>query len=238
LKKIFYLLFLLQLSFCAVAQKQFVVDENASVRILNAGFNCIEVKSGIHLYITKGEQEAIAVSAAEEKIKNNIRTEIVDSTLKIYYDNLNNNWRNNPRLNVYVSYTHLKEITASGASNVLIADELKAESLALKLSGASDLKGSIQVKDFSIKMSGASDVKLSGKATNAIFECSGASDCKAYELSCEQAIAKASGASDVSVTVTNEFTANASGASNISYKGNAAMKGKYSGGTSSISKTD
>jgi hypothetical protein len=236
LKKYFLNLFFITLSFCATAQKQFVVDEHAELREINGSFTTIEVSSGIHLYLTKGTVETVAISASEDKYKNNIKTDVEDNVLKIYYSGDGIRWGNNQRLNVYVSYKSIEQITATGASNIIAADEIDAKSLGIKLSGASDFKGKLKVEELSIKLSGASDAKINGTAINLNIECSGASDCKAYELTAENAIVKASGASDISITVNKEITANASGASNVNYKGAASLKGKYSGGASSINK--
>ncbi len=230
--------FFLLLSFCVFAQKQFVVDEHATLREISASFSSIEVSSGIHLYLSKGGEETVAVSAAEEKNRDNIKTEVDNNVLKIFYRGDAGRSNYGRRITVYVSYKNLEQINASGACNVLAADEINVPIFGLKLSGASDFKGKLKVNDFSIKVSGASDAKISGTAKNSYVECNGASDLKAFELETETATIKASGASDVSITVTKEITANASGASNITYKGGAELKGKKSGGSSAVSHVD
>ena len=79
-------------------------------------------------------------------------------------------------------------------------------------------------------------MRLSGTVKNINVECSGASDFKSYDLMAETASIKVSGASDVSITVSKEMIANASGASNLYYKGDAIIKEKHSSGSSSIAK--
>jgi hypothetical protein len=49
---------------------------------------------------------------------------------------------------------------------------------------------------------------------------------------------KASGASDINITVNKELKASAFGASNIYFKGNAIIKEKQSNGSSTIARQD
>jgi Putative auto-transporter adhesin, head GIN domain len=237
MKYIFSIFFLI-ISFFANAQKQLVVDADAEVRDIVGSFTSIKVSSAIHLYLSKGETEVIAVSASEQKYKDGIKAIIENGELLIYYDGPNKWISNNHKLNVYVAYKNLEQLTVSSASNVLIAGIMELPMLSIRLSGASELKGTINITELTIKCSGASDTKLSGNVKNITVECSGASDVNAFDLSAENCIVKASGASDVNITATKEITVNASGASNVFYKGTAELKEKNSSGSSTILKKE
>ena len=234
MKKIFYLLFILCLSVMANAQKQFVVDPNAEPRSINDSFNSIMVSGGIDLYLSQSDKEEIAVSASEEKFRENIQTVVQGNTLKIFYDGEKGWTRKNRNLRVYVSFKELEKLEASGASDIIVSGEIKATSLFMKLSGASDFKGSVAVSTLKLDLSGASDVTLSGTASVVNIESSGASDVKAYDLVTDMCSAKASGASDVNITVNKELNAHASGASDIYYKGSAVIKDMEASGASTI----
>ena len=67
----------------ATAQKTFN-DPNAVSRNI-ISFHAIEVSGGIDLYLTAGN-EALAVSAVNEEVRNKITTKVEDGVLKIYYD--------------------------------------------------------------------------------------------------------------------------------------------------------
>jgi Putative auto-transporter adhesin, head GIN domain len=231
-------IFFLITTLSTAAQKQFVLDADAEVREITGNFTSIRVSSSIHLYLSKGEVEAVAISASEEKYKANIKTEIENGELHIFYEG-DRIWNGrNQKLNVYVAYKNLEQITASGASNVLIAGVMELPSLNIKLSGASDFKGQLSIENLNVKISGASNMHLSGNAKNTNVECSGASDFKSYDLTTGTASIKASGASDVNITVNKEITANVSGASNVFYKGAALVKEKHSSGASSFANED
>lgn len=234
MKKVLLLLILFCYTVIAIAQKQIVVDPNVSVRSINKSFNSINISGGIDLYLSQSDKEEIAVSASEEKYKIGIKTVIENNILKIYYDGEKNWSKGNRKLRAYVSFSVLEKLEVSGAVDIIVAGEIKVPSLLLKLSGASDFKGAVSVSNLTIDLSGASDVNIKGSATNVKIETSGASDVKAYDLSTEICTVKASGASDVNITVNKELTAHASGASDIHFKGEAVIKDQHTAGASSL----
>ena len=218
----------------AQAQNEIVVDPNASVRTVNGDFNAIKISGGIDLYLSQSDNIAIAVSAAEEKFAAGIKTTIEDGVLKIYYDG-DKGWKSKDRkLRVYVSFKTLEKINATGACDVVVQGSIAVNSLALQLSGACDFKGMVKVNTLKLDLSGASDVKISGTANTVDIESSGASDVKGYDLVTDFCNAKASGASDINITVNKELNANASGASDIFYKGSGLIKDMHTSGASTV----
>ena len=237
MKKIFLLLFVFITTNRAMAQNEIVVDPNATTRTLNGSFNKIKISGGIDLFLSQSDNEAVAVSAAEEKFKEAIKTEIDNGTLKIYYDDGNKNWNlKNKKLRAYVSFKSLEKLNASGACDVLVSGNIAVESLDMQLSGACDFKGIVKVNTLKLNLSGASDVKISGTANTVDIESSGASDVKGYELVTDVCNAKASGASDINITVNKELNASASGASDIYFKGTGLIKNIHSSGASTVSR--
>ena len=235
--KYFFLLFFLFPAVSLSAQKQFVVDPDAEVREISGSFTSIKVSSGLHVFLSQGNEEAIAISAPGEKYKQGIKTEIENGELRIYYSGDKMRY-DDQKMNVYVAYKNLEQILVSGASDVFVAGVMDVPLLNIHMSGASDMKGELNVKELNIKLSGASDMRLSGKVTNVNIESSGASDVKAYGLTALNCNVKVSGASDVNITVTGELSANANGASNVYYKGPAEVKVKQSSGASTIERKE
>ena len=237
MKYIIPLLFLFAF-FSASAQKQFVIDANAETRTLTGSFSSIKVSSGINLYLSRGDEEAIAISASEEKFKEGIKTEIENGVLHIFYSGDKFHYGNNAKMNVYVAYKNLEQLTASGASDILIAGTMELPMLNVQLSGASDMTGDVKIGELNVKLSGASDLKLTGTAKDVNIESNGASDVKGYGFTAENCNIKVSGASDVNITVSKELSANASGASDVHFKGPAEIKQKQSSGASSIARVE
>ena len=201
---------------------QYVMDPNAQQRPLSGSFSGIKVSGGIDLYLNQSGTEAIAVSAAEAKYADEIKTVIENNMLRIYIDN--SKWSvRNKKLKAYVSFKQLETLEASGACDVKVSGEIKVTSLKMDLSGASDFTGAVNLQNLKLDLSGASDVKISGEAGTVTIENSGASDVKGRGLVTDICHATAFGASDIEITVNKEINARASGASKIYYSGTAAL---------------
>lgn len=219
------------------AQKTLVVDPNASLRPVSGDFSSIKVTGGIDLYLSQSDDVAVAVSASEEKFKEHIKTVIENGTLRIYYDDgTKNRSMKNRKIKVYVSFRSLEKLNAEGACDVLVTGSIEGASLDMELSGASDFRGMVKLSSLKIELSGASDVRISGTANKVDIESSGASDVKGYDLVSDECTAKASGASDINITVNKVISANASGASDIYFKGEALIKDMHSSGASTVSR--
>lgn len=236
MKKILLFLLVFISGFSSGAQNTLVIDPNASVRNLSGDFNAIKVSDGIDLYLSQSDDMAIAVSAADEKFKEGIKTTIENNTLKIYYEGDKGLRFKNRKLRVYVSFKSLEKLHASGACDVIVTGSISVPDLSMELSGACDFKGMVNVNTLKIELSGASDLRISGAANTVDIESSGASDVKGYELVTDFCNAKASGASDIYITVNKELNANASGASDIHYKGTALIREMHSSGASNVSR--
>jgi Putative auto-transporter adhesin, head GIN domain len=236
MKKILLLLVTVFVALILKAQNDIVVDANASVRTVTGNFDAIKVSGGIDLYLSQSDNMAVAVSASDENYKEGIKTVVENGTLKIFYEGEKGWIKKDRKLRVYVSFSELKKIDASGACDVTVVGSLTTAALILHLSGACDFSGMVKVTTLDINLSGASDAKISGTANTVNIKSSGASDIKAYELVTDVCNANLSGASDVYITINSELIASASGASDIKYKGNGVIKEKHSSGASSITK--
>lgn len=257
MKKILFALLLLA-GFVVNAQenKSIVYDENAQQRKVPS-FTAISVSSAIDLYLTQSNKNEVAVSATNDEIRDHIITEVVGGTLIIRLGDKGSwfSWRKwgNYKTKAYVSIKDIDALTASGASTVHLVNTIESPKMRIKLSGASDFKGNIKAgvlmyqltgasdykgevsaNSIDIDGSGASSIELIGKVDDLAIEVSGASDAKLYNLTAKGALLRASGASNIGVTVTEILRANSSGASDINYKGNPTVKESNTSGASSI----
>ena len=219
-------------------QAQKINDPNVEARTLNASFHAIEVSNAVDLFLSQSETEAIAVSASEVKYRDKIKTVVENGVLKISYDGDEKIWNSsNKKLKAYISFKNLDRIQARGASDVYTEGSIKVNELNMKFSGASDFNGSIFANQLNVEISGASDMKLKGgKVTKLVVEASGASDFRGYDLIADDCSADASGASSIYITVNNELSVRASGASDVNYKGSGRIRDMKSNGASSVSK--
>jgi Putative auto-transporter adhesin, head GIN domain len=223
MKKLFVMVGLLALNVISYAQ-QIINDPNAEKRNVT-GFHGIDVSGGIDLYLSQG-QEAVAVTAADVKSREKIKTEVKNGVLKIWYEHNSNvrlDWGNR-KLKAYVSFKNLDILKASGGSDIKVAGTLNVPDLSLDMSGGSDFDGKVNLNELRVDASGGSDVNISGTAKNLHIDASGGSDFKGYELATDNCTVDASGGSDVYITVNKELTAESSGGSDIHYKGNGTIK--------------
>jgi len=218
MKKILVLLCFLPLS-ASLLKAQQVNDPNAEKRNVSS-FHGISVSSSFDVYLNQGNEDAVAVSASEIKYRDRIKAEVKEGILYVRYDNEGLKWNTgNKKLKAYISFKNISKLNVSGACDVFISGTLKGDNLTINQSGASDLKGKLDVKELSVDLSGASDITVSGTATKLSVEASGASDFKGFDLVTDVCDARASGASDIKITVNKELSAHASGASDVHYKG-------------------
>ena len=234
MKKVFSLLIAALFVATGFAQKA-IHDANAETRNVS-GFHAIEVSGGIDLFLSNGD-EAVAVSANNKEIRDRIITEVKDGVLKIYFD-----WKKGFKFNLkgntmkaYVSFKTLDKLAASGGCDVKMEGTLKSSSLKLSISGGSDVSAKVDVGSLTLDQSGGSDVDFTGNVTDMKIEASGGSDFSGYNLVTDNCIIHASGGSDVEITVNKEFYAEASGASDVNWKGKAEVKGAHASGAGSVS---
>ena len=177
-----------------------------------SGFMEIEASGAINLEIVAQKDFSVEVEA-DDNLLQYIKTEISGDTLKVFTKD-----RISPRnkLVVKISMPELTALDVSGASGATVSN-VKTDSLKLEASGASK-------------------IKIDGEANSLESEASGASTIDAEGLKVENADVEANGASNTTVSATNELKANASGASTIYYTGEPKNISPKSSGASSVKK--
>ena len=192
-----------------------------------APFTTINVEDGIDIYLTIAKHESIEVETHEDML-DLLATEVDDGILHVYFKR-SRPWFSTAR--VYVTTPEVHKITASGGSDVKGENTIETDHLTIKASGGSDIYLTVQVNSLNIESSGGADIHLSGNAQRIEARTSGGSDLKAADLTVKEAVLQSSGGSDIRITVTEALTANASGGSDIYYKGNPEIiKANSSGG--------
>jgi hypothetical protein len=210
-------------------------SKNVSIK----NFTEIAVSNGIDLYLTQGSTEQIRLEGDKDLIEN-VAIERNGNGIRIKYKDgfsLSSLFRNKS-LKAYVTYKNLSGISASGGSDVETQNPLKTDKLTLNSSGGSDLEMNIVCKDIEIHSSGGSDLALKGSATNMVLHTSGGSDVDAFNFRVDYAKVDASGGSDANVYVIKGLEANASGGSDVQYKGSASYRKTSNSRSGSVSKVD
>lgn len=228
-------LFFVLAAFAINAQK--IINDPNAVQRAAKDFHAISISNAFNVYLTQGSEEAVAVSASDPKYADMIQVEVRNGIL--FIDLKKNSWRwmkGNKKLKAYISFKDIDKIDISGASDVYIQGSIRSNELKIDLSGASNLKGMVETKKMVANVNGASDMKLTGRADELTVDAGGASKFQGIDLVSEFCKARATGASDIRITVNKELSAQASGASDIKYKGQGVIRDIKTSGAGNISK--
>jgi len=218
---------------------QTINDANAEPRNLS-GFHAIKISNSFTVYISQGNEDAVAISASKAEYREKIITKVENGVLIIRFDDDKKFWKgwngDKQKLKAYISVKKIDRLDVSGACDVFFEEGISSEDLSVRLSGASDLKGRIDSKKLSFNISGASDATISGNAAELSIDASGASDFKGFDMTVNYCTAEASGASSVNITVNKELSAKASGASSVRFKGEGLIRDIKTSGSSNVTR--
>jgi len=203
------------------------IEEDRAV----GSFDAVSVGYGIDLYLHQSDKTSVSVKAKKE-IMENIITEVKNGKLVIKV----NSWKKaKGRMEVTIYVPELNEISASGGSDVYGKGNWEMDNIVINLSGGSDLEMELTANKVKCNASGGSDIDLIGRADKIAISCSGGSDVEAQRFVVKHCKVSASGGSDVEIHTTESIDASASGASDITYKGNPSQVKVHSSGSSDVS---
>lgn len=195
-----------------------------------SNFNSVEVNSALKVIYTEGNEYRIEVVADDNLVKY-ITTERHGDELQIGIQS-KKSFKNITKAEVHITAPSVNSIEANGASRFESIGVVHANTLSLKLSGASKANVAVQSTSLRTDLSGASTAVISGTTNGISMEGSGASVYQAKDLTVSSAAITLSGASNAALTVQNTLTATISGASNLDYYGNPPTVNVNSSGAS------
>ncbi len=193
-----------------------------------SGFTGVDVSSAFQLYVKQDSVFSVKVEA-DDNLQSYILIKQDGNTLRIMEEH-NTNLDATGRIKVYVSAPVFNALDASGACKIISENVLTStEEITVDVSGASNAELELRAPKVSGEMTGASDLKLKGQTKDLRIRGSGASNAKCFELLSENAEVDVAGASIADVFASVKLKVDASGASDVRYKGNAAVTQNTSG---------
>ncbi|GHT23577.1 DUF2807 domain-containing protein [Bacteroidia bacterium] len=230
-----------------------------------SGFTGIDASGVFHVTVNKGDAESLTIEA-DEAVLPSVRSVVNNGVLHLSIDN-RHKLKNIKHINASIVMKELKNVQLSGVCRLLVNDGFISESFKLECSGASNCEVNIKASTVDVDMSGASNlklkaevenakiegsgtpnidanlqaeninldfsggtnVKLVGKADNLSIDSAGASKINAAGLEANTVNIDAAGASHISVFATEKLKVDSFGASIISYKGSPTIKLESSG---------
>ena len=135
MKKIPVVLIAMFVSTILFAQKT-INDPNAESRNLS-GFHAIRISNAFDVYISQGNEDAVAISASKPEYKTKIITKVENGVLIIRFDDDKKFWKgwngDKQKLTAYISVKKLDRLNVSGACDVFLEGGISAEELDINL---------------------------------------------------------------------------------------------------------
>ncbi len=208
-------------------------DEVTSLDYSIPDYSTLKISNAFDAYVTfLNTEESIRIEA-NENLHNKIIVEREGNSLIIRLKKFTN-IRGNATLNVYIATKNLTKFDISGASSLTLENEWNTQNANIELSGASNFSGEVTADHLYVDMHGASNIDVYGSANILSAELAGSSELKDYDLFVKRLNIEMSGASEALLSVSESIDVEASGASELNYKGDATLAHKKLSGNSEI----
>ncbi|GAB2790748.1 hypothetical protein GCM10027275_39600 [Rhabdobacter roseus] len=201
-----------------------------------SNFSRLSMGSAFQVEVRQGSQYSLKATGDQQDL-DDLEASVSNRTLRVrYQENKRRNRRE--RISITITMPTLEGVDFSGASQVNVSGFNDTKSMAINISGASKVTMDVSAERVSLDLSGASVLTLNGKGNVLNGRISGASVFKGKDFPVKEANLDASGASNAAIVANASLTAEASGASTISYSGNAREVRSSTSGASSIRRSN
>lgn len=197
-----------------------------------ASFDGIDAGGAFRIFVTQGENQTVMVEAQEQYI-DDIETTVKSGTLII---STRRNLKDPGIMNVYITLKELRKLEISGACKLTSENRFQLSDIDIECSGAAMITFALSANQIDLDCSGAGQIELLGSAESVKLELSGAASLDASELEIIALVADISGASNASVHVTGDLSAEVSGAGSLKYRGEPELKKTEVSGAGRIKK--
>lgn len=209
---------------------------HAQTKVSLPRFTKIVVPANFEVKLQQSEKNEVSYQDADSKNTNISALEkgatVSNSTLNFDLASFGSNIP----VEVIVYVNSIEEIKLESNATMKMSGDSAIKSKYLKISadGATKIDLLLDVEKLEAKINGASKLSIDGKVTEGNLEATGASKIDAMGTAFENAVAEASGASKILVTVKNNLKAEATGFSKIEYTGNPKNVEKQVSGGSKV----
>ena len=199
-------------------------------------YNKLDVSDAFNVVVTFSEEEESVFVEANDNLHQYIQIDNSNNALRVKMANNITLSGKEAILNIFIKTKNISAFYISGASQLKLDNLLSTDNVEIDLSGASSMRGEIQVDEMRVELSGSSILSLNGESNILDLSFSGASTMNDFDFKTNNLNADLSGASNVSLEVNNKLEVDASGASNVFYKGNGIVYSQSLTGASQIVK--
>lgn len=210
-----------------------VSDEISSLNYSIPNYSKLKVSHAFNVYVTFSDTEEQIRIEANANLHDRIVVKRDGNSLVIKLKEFTQ-VRGNATLNAYITTNSISDFDISGATNLNLENAWLIQDGTIDASGASKIRGEISAGRLEIDLSGASRADLYGASNSLNADLSGSSEIRDFDFSVERLHIDLSGASEAYLLVNESISVEASGASTLHYKGNAAITHKDLSGASEL----
>lgn len=198
----------------------------------NDPFTRLDVEDAFDVEVRRTEGHSVTIET-HENIQEVVEVIVFGGQLTVRLED-GYRLRRGDEVKVIIETPELTEIEGSGATDFRLMDTFTTEDFRLRLSGASELSGTLNVTNLDATLRGASDLFLEGSADSYELEAEGASESGGYDFVVDKFVVDLEGASEVLITVTEELYIEASGASELKFRGDGQIISQDISGSSRV----
>lgn len=185
-------------------------------------FNKIEVEGVFNVFLIQGNHESVKVES-DKSILPLVLTEVKNNVLTIKLK-ANSSINKMKKINVYVTFVDLSELSTKGAGMLSCANKLHFNDLELDLKGAGAIHLELEANRLNIDTEIVGVLFLAGRANVVNLDHKGIGAIEAFDLKAEKLSLKSDGVGKAEVYASKELRIKAKGLGSVEYKGNPAVK--------------
>lgn len=176
----------------------------------------IAASGSFNVELKAGKEGSITISG-DENIINHIVTEVIDNTLKIYFEK-NKNYSYHSKIIITVPFEKISAVRFTGSGEIITKDTVEATDFEIKLTGSGDGDFSVNSKNLTVSLAGSGDLKISGTTEELEAKVAGSGDLSCAKLTAQNADASVAGSGDLKVNCSKKLKASVAGSGDIQYK--------------------
>lgn len=181
-------------------------------------FTQITLANGIHMVLIKSDRRCVRADG-ERTVVAKVVCEVVEGKMSIYA--LPFKYRHSKRITVYVEYdSTIVNITCKSSNRVRAEEPIVGSELQITARNGCDFYINVDVGHFKATVTSGGNMQLVGRAVSADLFVENGSEVHAYNLEAQIVDLAVTLASKAEVTATSVLSVDASGDSEVRYKGN------------------
>jgi len=191
-------------------------------------FDSIEINGSASVTFVQGSVDQVVVEGGDE-VQRAVLLELHNGTLRL---NPSGSWKfwDARRLRIEVTARELARVSISGAADFEAAGPVRAERLAVVISGAGSVRfDRLDAETLNFQVSGSGDGEATGAVRELVVRISGRSEFRGEALKAERGRVSISGVGDAKVWVAQELDISVAGVGKVDYWGAPTVRRHISG---------